>query len=60
MKKDATGSERAKRLYDKRKEAGKVKLGHWVSEEARNKLERLARKADKSPAEYLEELIQRA
>lgn len=57
---DKTRNNRAKRLYDRRLEQGKVRLSGWVSADAKEKLERLAAKAGVSREQYLEMLIDRA
>jgi len=59
-KEDPTRNERAKRLYHKRKQEGMVKLAYWISAKARSRLEAMAAKSGKEPADLLEELIQRA
>ncbi|QRE00628.1 hypothetical protein [Pseudomonas phage Itty13] len=57
---DRTRNERAKRLYEKRIAEGKVKLSYWVSAKARARLEVLASKAGMQPADFLEQLLERA
>lgn len=57
---DKTGNARAKRLYDKRIEAGLTRLNDWVPAKVKARLDAMAARSGKTRAEMIEELVQRA